>query len=39
MVQRLLRDFVAGPWPDDLDLGGMERLNAKFQTVDRVHEH
>jgi hypothetical protein len=30
MVAELLREFVAGPWLDDLDLDGMERLNAKF---------
>lgn len=30
MVAQLLRDFVAGPWLDDLDLDGMERLNARF---------
>ena len=30
MVARLLREFVAGPWLDGLDLDGMERLNAKL---------
>jgi hypothetical protein len=30
MVAQLLREFFAGPWLDDLDLDGMERLNAKF---------
>jgi len=30
MVAQLLREFVAGPWLDDLELDGMERLNAKF---------
>jgi hypothetical protein len=30
MVAQMLRDFVAEPWLDDLDLDGMERLNAKF---------
>lgn len=30
MVAQLLREFVAGPWLDDLDLDSMERLNAKF---------
>jgi hypothetical protein len=30
MVAQLLREFVAEPWLDDLDLDGMERLNAKF---------
>jgi hypothetical protein len=30
MVVQLLREFVSGPWLDDLDLDGMERLNAKF---------
>jgi len=30
MVAQLLCEFVAGPWLDDLDLDGMERLNAKF---------
>jgi hypothetical protein len=32
---QLLRDFVAGSWLDDLDLGGMELLNAKFQAGTR----
>jgi hypothetical protein len=37
MVAQLLREFVAGPWLDDLDLAGMERQNAKFhaETGDR----
>ena len=30
MVAQLLREFVAGPWLDGLDLDGMERLNAHF---------
>jgi hypothetical protein len=30
MVSQLLRDFLAEPWLDDLDLDRMERLNAKF---------
>ena len=30
MVLQLLRDFLAEPWLDDLDLDRMERLNAKF---------
>ena len=30
MVAQLLREFVAGPWLDDLDLDAMERMNAKF---------
>jgi hypothetical protein len=30
MVSQLLRDFLAEPWLDDLDLERMERLNAKF---------
>jgi hypothetical protein len=30
MVPELLREFVAGPWLDDLDLGAMTRENAKF---------
>jgi hypothetical protein len=30
MVAQLLREFVAGPWLDDLDLTGMTRENAKF---------
>ena len=30
MVSQLLRDFLAKPWLDDLDLDRMERLNAKF---------
>lgn len=28
MVAQLLREFVAGPWLDDLDLDGMTRENA-----------
>ena len=32
MVAQLLRDFVAEPWLDGLDLDGMERLNAKFHS-------
>ena len=37
MVAQLLREFVAGPWLDDLDLDAMERLNAKFhaETTER----
>ncbi len=27
---QLLPEFVAGPWLDDLDLDGMEHMNAKF---------
>jgi hypothetical protein len=30
MVAQLLREFVSGPWLDDPDLDGMERLNANF---------
>ncbi len=30
MVAELLRDFVAEPWLNDLDLTAMERVNAKF---------
>jgi hypothetical protein len=30
VVAQLLREFVAGPWLDGLDLDGMERLNTKF---------
>jgi hypothetical protein len=30
MVGELLREFLAGPWLDDLDLGGMTRENATF---------
>ncbi len=30
IVAQLLREFVAGPWLDGLDLDGMERLNTKF---------
>ena len=30
MVIQLLREFVVEPWLDDLDLDGMERMNAKF---------
>jgi hypothetical protein len=26
----MMREFVSGPWLDDLDLDGMERLNAEF---------
>jgi len=32
VVAQLLREFVSGPWIDDLDLDGMERLNAKFHS-------
>jgi hypothetical protein len=32
MVSQLLRSFVAEPWLNDLDLDGMERLNAKFHS-------
>jgi len=34
MVEQLLRDFVAGPWIDDLDLSAMERVNARFHSDD-----
>jgi predicted transposase YdaD len=30
IVAQLLREFVAGPWLDELDLDGMERLSTKF---------
>ena len=30
MVSQVLREFLAEPWLDDLDLDRMERLNAKF---------
>jgi hypothetical protein len=30
IVAQLLREFVAGPWLDGLDLDGLERLNTKF---------
>jgi hypothetical protein len=30
IVAQLLREFAAGPWLDDLDLDGLERLNTKF---------
>jgi hypothetical protein len=30
IVSQLLREFVAGPWLDGLDLDGLERLNTKF---------
>lgn len=30
VVAQLLRGFVPGPWLDDLNLDGMQRLNAKF---------
>ena len=33
MVAQLLREFVAGPWLDGLDLDGMERLNARFHAT------
>jgi hypothetical protein len=33
MVSELLREFLAGPWLDDLDLGGMTRENATFHAV------
>jgi hypothetical protein len=32
MVAQLLRDFLAEPWLDGLDLDGMERINAKFHS-------
>jgi hypothetical protein len=37
MVAQLLREFVAGPWLDDLDLEGMTRENATYhaETGDR----
>jgi Putative transposase, YhgA-like/Domain of unknown function (DUF4351) len=37
VVAQLLREFVSGPWLDDLDLDGMKRLNAKFhaETAER----
>jgi Putative transposase, YhgA-like/Domain of unknown function (DUF4351) len=37
MVVQLLREFVAGPWLDNLDLEAMERQNARFhaETGDR----
>jgi hypothetical protein len=37
MVKQLLREFVSGPWLDDLDLDGMTRENAKYhaETGDR----
>jgi hypothetical protein len=37
MVAQLLREFVAGPWLDELDLDAMERMNAKFhaETTER----
>lgn len=34
MVAELLRDFVDEPWVADLDLTGMERLNARFDAVE-----
>jgi len=33
VVAQLLRGFVDGPWLADLDLEGMERLNAKFHAT------
>jgi hypothetical protein len=30
MVAQLLREFVAEPWLDDLDLDAMQRVNARF---------
>lgn len=33
VVAQLLREFVAGPWLDGLDLDGLERLNTKFHAV------
>jgi len=30
IVAQLLREFVAGPWLDGLDLDGLERLNTNF---------
>ena len=36
IVAQLLREFVAGPWLDDLDLDAMERLNAKLHADERI---
>jgi hypothetical protein len=36
MVTQLLREFVSEPWVGDLDLEGMERVNAKFHAEDGV---
>jgi len=33
MVRELLREFLAGPWLDDLDLDSMTRENAKFHAA------
>jgi hypothetical protein len=33
MVAQLLREFVAGPWLDDLDLEGMTRENATYHAA------
>ncbi len=32
IVAQLLREFVAGPWLEGLDLDGLERVNTKFHT-------
>jgi hypothetical protein len=37
VVAQLLRGFVAGPWLDDLDLDGMERLNSTFHAETGEH--
>jgi hypothetical protein len=37
VVAQLLREFVAGPWLDGLDLDGMERLNTKFHADTGEH--
>jgi hypothetical protein len=34
MVAQLLREFVAEPWVGELELDGMERVNAKFHAED-----
>jgi hypothetical protein len=33
MVAELVREFLAGPWLDDLDLDGMTRENAKYHAA------
>lgn len=33
MVAELLREFVPGPWLDDLDLDGMTRENVKYHAA------
>jgi hypothetical protein len=36
VVAELLREFLAGPWLDDLDLNGMTRESATFYASGRA---